>query len=141
MRRFASIFLAGVVLVAACGRDPHDRSDADDMAFYRAFHSESGLSAEHYATLDQAVQAAEAVVVAQVVDVRHTRTFRGEVTAYPLEMVGIDIRPIEVVASALPAEFADELTVEFVGGSSGTADLTTGTLRTGRLGGGEPSGR
>ncbi len=96
-----------------------DRHSAADVAFYESFRMESASSVFHYDTLAEGVRAADAVIIAEVVDVRPTRSIgapdvRGDV----VEMTGVVLRPVEVLTGSLRPEFQKELTVEFIGGRS-----------------------
>ena len=70
---------------------------------------------DHYGDLDAGTRAATVVVVARVVDVVVTRIFQGEIADDRFPMIGLVLRPTDVVAGTLPPEFGDRVTVEFVG--------------------------
>lgn len=96
----------------------------DDVAFWKPFGAGGGAAseAERYATLNGAASSATAVVVAEVVEVVKTRVVVGEVPSDRLHTIGITIRPLEVLAGALPEGDRDELTVEFLSGSVDPSD-------------------
>jgi len=83
--------------------------------FYRSFRMEGARSAEYYETLKEAVPAASAVVVAEITGIKQTRIIQGEMADDRLPMIGVILRPVDVLAGQLPPEFAAELTVEFIG--------------------------
>lgn len=88
---------------------------ATDVAFFEHIQFGGGTrEAEHYKTLDAGGRAASAVVVAEVVDATHTRTISGEESWDQLHMIGVVIRPVEVLRGNLPAEFSQQLVVEFM---------------------------
>ncbi|WP_089253910.1 hypothetical protein [Asanoa hainanensis] len=76
---------------------------------------DAGASARHYRDLDEGARASTAVVVARVVDVVITRTFEGEVADDRFPMIGVVLRPTDVVTGSLPPRAVDRLTVEFIG--------------------------
>jgi len=87
-----------------------------DLGFYATFNMDGVEGAEHFDDLDAGTAASTVVVVARVVDIVVTRTSQGEAADFP--MVGVVLRPTDVVAGTLPPGSADRLTVEFVGDST-----------------------
>lgn len=92
---------------------------ADALGFFErnfAFGA-GGNEFENYPSLEATAAAADAVVVATVEDVVTTRVIQtdGDDRVY---MVGIKIKPIEVVRGALPDEFKEQLIVEFTLGGT-----------------------
>ncbi|MDT0489225.1 hypothetical protein RM717_01735 [Streptomyces griseus] len=75
---------------------------------------------ERYDSLKAAAEAASAVVTAEVVDVRTTRVIEGE-ESDRLYMIGVVIRPVEILNGALDEASRQQLTVEFIGGSEDPA--------------------
>jgi hypothetical protein len=89
-----------------------DRYAPGDVAFFRPLSAGGGggSEAERYASLRDAYLSAGVVVVAQVVEVRPTRTFGADGDAVPY--AGVVLRPVEVLRGALRHPSA-ELVVEF----------------------------
>lgn len=90
----------------------------DDVAFFEQIEvgGPAAEEAERYESLSAGRAAADAVVVAEVVDVQRTRVIVGEVDTDRVPMFGVVVRPVELVAGKLPNAYADELTVEFMAG-------------------------
>lgn len=105
------------------------RASQDDLNVYEKSNGKfyqglsygpSALEAEGYHTLAGAAKSASAVIVAEVVGVRHTGTIV-EKDVSPeghIHALGIDLRPVEVIVGNLPEQYHDRLTVER-GGFSG----------------------
>lgn len=97
--------------------DIADTYRAGDIAFFGGERSGGGAvsEVEHYDSIESAAKAASAVIVAEVIDVRHTRTVYGEERSWDrFHMVGLVLRPVEVLRGDVPDELAQELTVEFM---------------------------
>ncbi|WP_422770667.1 hypothetical protein ACN28C_28890 [Plantactinospora sp. WMMC1484] len=106
---------AGAVTSARVG-DSLDAHRADVVAALKFFAlGPAAIPAEYYDSLSDGVKGAGAVVVAEVADVKVTRTFRGEHPEDVFQMIGVTLNVRDVVRGQLPAEFADRLTVEFMG--------------------------
>lgn len=116
---------AAIVLVAVGTilglRFMSDQSDTGyeyrtaDVAFFtRLQFGGDTREVEHYKTIESGARAASAVVVAEIVDAKHTRTITGEEPWDQLHMIGIVIRPVEVLRGNLPPEFSQQLIVEFM---------------------------
>lgn len=99
-----------------------DQHRPADLAFYRSFRQEGAISVKHFDTLEAGAKAATAVIVAEVTDVRHTRTLRGERADDTVQMIGVVLRPVEILAGELPTEHRARLTVEFLATSAEEAD-------------------
>lgn len=118
--------VAGIRLLGGHA-DIADTYRAGDIAFFGGERSGGGAvsEVEHYDSIESAAKAASAVIVAEVIDVRHTRTVYGEERSWDrFHMVGLVLRPVEVLRGDVPDEFAQELTVEFMHtvGPPGTSD-------------------
>ncbi|MFD4142914.1 hypothetical protein [Streptomyces sp. NPDC058572] len=106
----------------ASDRPPSKKAPSpSDAAFFDRLRS-TGLAdeVERYDSLGQAARAASAVVVGEVVGVRPTRRAHG------IQMIGVTIRPVEVVAGTLPEGFRKRVTVEFTGSPHEMADGVNG---------------
>jgi hypothetical protein len=100
---------------SGAGTDALDVRRSGDLSFYQLFNQDGADWVRHYDDLDEGTRASTAVVVARVVDVVVTRFFQGEAADDRFPMIGLVLRPTDVAAGALPPEFGDRLTVEFVG--------------------------
>ena len=87
--------------------------EAADLSFFRSTVLVGPLLAPPPRDLHEAVQVATTVVVAEVADVRATRTLVGETEDDQLEMLGVVIRPTEILHGQLAAN-VDEIVVEFL---------------------------
>jgi hypothetical protein len=85
-------------------------------AFYGALGTSGASEAEHFPTLRAAASSATAVVVAEVTDVRVTRTLRDGVG-----FVGVTLRPVDVLNGELPS--GDPVVVEILAGTDPVTDL------------------
>lgn len=100
---------------ASGGTDALDLRRSGDLSFYQLFNQDGADWVHLYGDLDEGIRASTVVVVARVVDVVVTRFFQGEAADDRFPMIGLVLRPTDVVAGALPPEFGDRVTVEFVG--------------------------
>ncbi|MEV6401094.1 hypothetical protein AB0M39_41035 [Streptomyces sp. NPDC051907] len=90
-------------------------------AFFEPLRFGAGMrEAEQYDSLDAAAEAASAVVTAEVVGVRTTRVVEGE-GSDRLFMIGVVLRPSEILDGALGDASQQQLTVEFIGGGEAPA--------------------
>jgi hypothetical protein len=91
------------------------------LAFFEPLRFGTGMrEVEQYDSLDAAAEAASAVVMAEVVDVRMTRVIEGE-GGDRLYMIGVIVRPVEILDGALGEASQQQLTVEFTGGGEDPA--------------------
>jgi hypothetical protein len=101
-----------------------DRYDPAAAAFFARFAVGGGASeAEHYTSLRDAYRAAGVVLVAQVTEVRPTRTLSSGRDA--LTYTGVVLRPVEVLRGAL-RDPAAEVVVELAPGAGPSVTLPGG---------------
>ncbi|MFC7216847.1 hypothetical protein ACFQLX_01470 [Streptomyces polyrhachis] len=118
----AAVVAAGVVVgVQSFGGDDGSSGTGGTVSaaeFYAPLAFGGSMrEVEHYDSLADAADAADAVVIAEVAGVKETRLIEGD-GSDRLSMLGVVIRPVEVLRGSLPASDEEELTVEFIGGSA-----------------------
>lgn len=84
-----------------------------DLAFFNELKLHGALTFAPPADLAVAARQSTAVVVADVVDVRHTRTIVGDTPSDQVPKIGVVLRPVEVLHGKLRPELA-EVVVEFI---------------------------
>ncbi|GFH38026.1 hypothetical protein [Streptomyces pacificus] len=95
---------------------PGSNGQQSASAFFEPLRFGTGMrEAEQYDSLEAAAEAASAVVTAEVVDIRTTRVIKGE-GSDRLYMIGVVVRPVEILDGALGETSQQQLTVEFIGG-------------------------
>jgi hypothetical protein len=130
-----ALILATTMGLTGCANEPDQRPDpdrpapvapiqADDLAFFDPTVLPGAALARPPGDLTEAVAASTAVIVAEVVDVRPTRTLAGETDRDTLEVLGVVLRPVEILHGAVPAE-RGEVVVEFLTATGRDAALAS----------------
>ena len=139
MKRSSVALLLTALLASACGSggghastlreslgaagDAEGQITADAESFFsKVAYGDAVDEAHKYGTLQDAANASDAVIVANVVGVRITRTL-GDNEQEQASYVGVDVKPTEVLSGSLPPFAQGSLTVEFLGSPQALAAM------------------
>ncbi len=94
-----------------------------NLRFYRSLGlGRVAAEVERYGSLQAAKSRASLVVVARVLDAGYTRTIGGD-AGDSIQLLGVVIEPVHVLAGSVPGQYAQAITVEFLSGQTPAAFL------------------